>query len=490
VRIKVAMEENDRDSFSIIWVGNESEKIKTEIKFTNEFRNCGELKENIFNKTDCNIIVILADSIPLDTLSPIDLSQICAVYDEELIRLYCLPTMISLVDKYMKTNPEEELCLSYVLSFIRKYWFIIGLILSIIVAYLFPNVGKTGGYIRSEWSIKWGCIILVFFLNGLSLRTRELAKEFLNIRLHFLIQIYSFLIMPFTIYGLGLLLLRSSLEKSLIIGIIIIGSTSTTISSNAIMTRNALGNEYAALLNAIIGNILGIFISPALIFYFMKNPIFNSLFNTNNPKEQLNYNHVIKNLSLTVLAPFFIGQIIHLLWTKQVIYIREKFHFTELNSLALLLIIWSIFCTAFATGSFERIEKKDFLILFIINCGIYITFSLLIMIIARLPIQYWQFSKKDTVAIMFCGAAKSLAMGVQLINALYGNQNQELIGLLSLPFIIYHVQQLTFGAIQVIILKKWVKKEQTSTKNDNINIRSNNQEDIQMNKIETMDVNC
>jgi predicted Na+-dependent transporter len=81
--------------------------------------------------------------------------------------------------------------------------------------------------------------------------------------------------MPFTIYGLGLLLSKTSINKALIVGIIIMGSRSTTISSNAIMTKNAMGNEYAALLNAIIGNILGIFISPALIFYFMKNPAFN-----------------------------------------------------------------------------------------------------------------------------------------------------------------------------------------------------------------------
>ena len=84
-------------------------------------------------------------------------------------------------------------------------------------------------------------------------------------------------------------------------------------------------------------------------------------------------------MCLIALIPLFIGQIIHLLWTKQVIYIREKFYFTELNSLALLTVVWSVFCTAFATGSFKRVEKKDLLILFIINGGIYVTFSLLII---------------------------------------------------------------------------------------------------------------
>ncbi|CAF4061171.1 unnamed protein product, partial [Rotaria sordida] len=58
---------------------------------------------------------------------------------------------------------------------------------------------------------------------------------------------------------------------------------------NVVMTKNAMGNEYSALLNAALGNALGIFISPALVFYFMSNPIVNSLPNSSSsvaPHEQ------------------------------------------------------------------------------------------------------------------------------------------------------------------------------------------------------------
>jgi len=165
-------------------------------------------------------------------------------------------------------------------------------------------------------------------------------------------------------------------------------STYTTISSNVLMTKNALRNEYAALLNAVVGNLLGIFISPALIFYFMKNPIFDSLSNTNNTEVQLDYGRVLKNLILTVLIPLFIRQIIHLLWTKQVMYLRERFYFAELNSLPLLTLVSAVFCTAFATESFEIIHKTDLLILILFNGGISLSFSILIMIIARLSILH------------------------------------------------------------------------------------------------------
>jgi predicted Na+-dependent transporter len=34
---------------------------------------------------------------------------------------------------------------------------------------------------------------------------------------------------------------------------------------------------------------------------------------------------------------------------------------------------------------------------------------------------------------MFCSATKTLAMGIPLINALYGNKHQDMSGVLSLP---------------------------------------------------------
>lgn len=37
-----------------------------------------------------------------------------------------------------------------------KYWFLLGLGISILLAWKCPNVARKGGYIRAEWSIKWG----------------------------------------------------------------------------------------------------------------------------------------------------------------------------------------------------------------------------------------------------------------------------------------------------------------------------------------------
>ncbi|CAF1356168.1 unnamed protein product [Adineta ricciae] len=475
----MSIESNDQNKFTCVWLADESDQLKLKVKIIEKFATYDQLREYVLDKKKSSVIIIVSKNISLETLLSNELPSICAIYDDKLTRLYCLPELSSVVDDYMINNQKEEEK-SAQQSLFRKYWFLIGLICTIILAYLFPNVGKTGGYIRSEWSVKWGCIIFVFFLSGLSLRTKQLLREFLYVRLHIFTQVYSFLIIPFAIYGLGLLLVKLNINKTLVFGIIIMASTSTSISSNVVMTRNALGNEYAALLNAVLGNVLGIFLSPALVFYFMKDSAFDLLSNDGVTDGQLRYTNVIQKLSLTVLVPLILGQIIHNLCPKHVMYVREKLYFGELNSLAILILIWSIFCTAFASRSFEVIPKRDLCILIVINGVIYIIFSLLIMTTARIPIPYWQFSERDTVAMMFCGAMKSLVMGIPLINALYGNSHQEISSVLALPLIVNQVEQLLLGAIEVILLKNWImnkSREQVTAK-----------EDLKMNELETVNI--
>lgn len=59
-----------------------------------------------------------------------------------------------------------------------KYWFLLGLLIAIILAIQFPNVARKGGYIRAEWTIKWGKLqelidcyssLIFFFKKALSL---------------------------------------------------------------------------------------------------------------------------------------------------------------------------------------------------------------------------------------------------------------------------------------------------------------------------------
>ncbi|KAI7888548.1 SBF-like CPA transporter family-domain-containing protein [Mucor mucedo] len=363
-----------------------------------------------------------------------------------------------------------------------KYWFLLGLLVAIVFAILFPNVARKGGYIRAEWSIKWGAVVVIFLISGLSLRTKILAETILRIRLHLLIQIINLIIIPFTVFGLVLLFfkLHMNINSMLLVGVVIAASTPTTVSSNVVMTKNAKGNEASALMNAALGNVLGIFVSPALVSVF-QGPLIAAT-----PEEEstaqasggVDFIQVLKQLGATVLAPLVVGQIIQWFFTEPVAKFKVKFRLSDVSSFMLLTMVWSVFSDAVYSGSFSAVKPKDIVAVAILNAGFYIIFSLFCLMMARLPLPRWietpdwlkrfRYSREDTVAIMYCGATKTVAMGVPLINVLYQNGDPGTIGVLSTPLLLYHVEQLILGNIEVELLKKWVesgqrKREQRET---------------------------
>jgi sodium/bile acid cotransporter 7 len=248
-----------------------------------------------------------------------------------------------------------------------------------------------------------------------------------------------------------------------------------------ILVRNAGGNDYAALLNALFGNILGVFVTPAMIYFFMSTAGLGVI---KQSYDISSYLHVVGTLSLTVLLPLVVGLIINRIWTEQLMWAKVKFHFTEINSVALLILVWAVFCDLFQSGLLKTVNTYDLLTVMALNASFYILFSFFALFIGRVPnlcvcrkenhdeepllsehqpkkaslIERWRFSREDTIALMFCSSTKTLAKGVPVIAAVFANSNQGLIGLLSLPLILYHIEQLMLGSIEVLLLQRWLKQ--------------------------------
>ena len=61
-----------------------------------------------------------------------------------------------------------------VIQFVVKNWFLIGLFLAISLAKMEPSIGKKGGILMPEITIKYFAVCLIFLNSGLSLKTEEL----------------------------------------------------------------------------------------------------------------------------------------------------------------------------------------------------------------------------------------------------------------------------------------------------------------------------
>lgn len=60
------------------------------------------------------------------------------------------------------------------MGFIMKNWFLIGLFCAIMFAHIEPRIGKKGGILMPEITIKYFAVSLIFLNSGLSLKTEEL----------------------------------------------------------------------------------------------------------------------------------------------------------------------------------------------------------------------------------------------------------------------------------------------------------------------------
>lgn len=71
-------------------------------------------------------------------------------------------------------------------------------------------------------------------------------------------------------------------------------------------------------------------------------------------------------------------------------------------------------------------------------------------------------------------------MGVPLINVLYQKGDPGTIGVLSTPLLLYHVEQLILGNIEVEILKKWVArgKKREALKQSSEEVLDDNNSDL------------
>lgn len=316
------------------------------------------------------------------------------------------------------------------ISWCRRNWFLLGLLTTAGLGFLWPEAGAGGGLFRTEITTKL-VVAVLFFIRGTLLPVAELGRGVLEWRLHLLIHAWIFLLFP-----LGMFLLFEvaglfwAIDSDLRLGFIFLATLPTTVSTAALFTSMARGNTGGAVFNATLSNCLGVFIVPVWVAWLLQREA-----------APLPLGMVIGQIVLLVLVPLAAGQLVKMFLADFSVGRRKALE--VLSSVIILFVIYA----AFANSVVEGIWRDQGWEILAAAFGI----SLVVFGVANAGAhgvgRFLRLAPQDYVCLMFCGPQKTLAGGVTIANVMFA-ENPALT-LILLPVLFYHFIQLFAGGFLI-----------------------------------------
>lgn len=304
--------------------------------------------------------------------------------------------------------------------------FVIAIIISIVIAYFFPQLGAADSPIPLDTIASVG-ISLIFFFYGLKLSTQAIKSGLKNWKLHIVVQASTFVLFPLLIVVFYPFVKDSSYEM-LWLSLLFMAALPSTVSSSVVMVSLARGNIPAAIFNASISGIIGIIITPLWMTPFIQQSDVSYDFST-----------IYAQLATEILLPLILGLLL-----RRFLGQFAKKHSRTLglfDKSIILLIIYKSFVHSFEEEVFTSVSVLDLLLMTGLVIGL---FFFVYWLTGWISTQL-QFSREDRITTQFCGTKKSLVHGTVFSEALFGHTS--IMGLMLLPLMIFHAFQILIVSI-------------------------------------------
>lgn len=315
--------------------------------------------------------------------------------------------------------------------------FTILLFIMVILASFVPVSGQAAEVFSSITTV---AIAILFFLHGAKLSREAVVEGLMHWKLHTLVFAFTFALFPI----IGLLakpILVPLLGQELYWGFLFMCFLPSTVQSSIAFTSVAQGNVAGAVCSASFSNIVGMFITPILVAFFILGQSQHGFDPTSS----------IMQITLLLLVPFILGQILRPWVFPQMKKMPEIVKFFDQGSI--LMVVYGAFSSAVVAGLWHQVSLTTLLLL-IIACSVLLT---VVMLLALFVPRWIGFDKADQKTIFFCGSKKTLASGVPMAQILFIGQP---IGMIVLPIMIFHQIQLMVCGI---VANMWSKQVEVKT---------------------------
>jgi solute carrier family 10 (sodium/bile acid cotransporter), member 7 len=312
--------------------------------------------------------------------------------------------------------------------------FLLGMISAVVLAWVFPDPGAQGGFLHPELLNKLG-VALLFFLHGLTLSFAALKSGTLRWPLHLIVQLATFVVFPL----LGLLLLSAVgrfFDPELRTGIFFLCALPSTVSSSVALTAAARGNVPAAVFNATLSSLLGVFVTPFWL---------GLVLGANG--QGFAVGKVILELVEWLLLPLALGQLARPLLGVFAMHHKRRISLVDRGTI--LLLVYTSFCDSVKAGIWSHHGVLPLLLTLLIS----VTMFAAVMSLVELASRAIDLPVADRITAAFCGSKKTLASGVPMARLIFGAHPG--LGMILLPLMIYHPLQLLICGV---LAGRWAQR--------------------------------
>lgn len=300
--------------------------------------------------------------------------------------------------------------------------FVVSLLLAILVAYLFPQLGD---FVPLKTITDVG-IGLIFFFYGLKLSVSELKLGISNYKLHVLIQLTTFLLFPALVF-MAYPFLKNTAAENYWLAFFFLAALPSTVSSSVVMVSLAKGNIPAAIFNASLSGIIGVIITPFWLGFFL------------DASEGFSFSEVFLKLLYQIIIPLILGFALHR--SLEVFVNRYKSKLSLFDKAIIVLIVYDSFSHSFSANIFNDLSFIDLGLILICVLALFFT----VYGISGWISDLFKFNREDKITARFCGSKKSLVHGSVMAKIIFGNSAGA--GLFLLPVMLFHISQLILISI-------------------------------------------